>query len=131
MSGQTTTLLLFEHSFDRGNLTAKTIYWNETRVDEWKDVSGIPNSADINFRGMNKVWYIKNFPVVAGQEYKLQLRVNVPIGTFTLNCSLYSCPATTGKFLIYQTLFIPLKFMSAEFGIPETSFHSSTLVSFQ
>ncbi|MEK6840336.1 MAG: LamG domain-containing protein, partial [Nanoarchaeota archaeon] len=73
-------VILFEHYFDRGNLTSKTIYWNETKLVEWQDISNIPNSADINFRGMNKVWYIKNFPVTAGQEYLLQIKMSTPIG---------------------------------------------------
>ncbi|MHA1853746.1 MAG: hypothetical protein ACTSUF_09620, partial [Candidatus Heimdallarchaeaceae archaeon] len=73
------TILVFEHDFTAANLSASTIYWNETREELWLDVSSKFDSKVFEHGGMNKWWYVKNIPVEAGKSYLLKGWIKVPI----------------------------------------------------
>jgi hypothetical protein len=78
-TNQTYTHIIFEHSFDTGNIPTKTAYWNETVFVEWSEISGLFQSTDYDYGGMNKWWYKKNFPVTAGNSYLVKVWVNMPL----------------------------------------------------
>lgn len=61
--------VIFEHEFDYGNLGEKTIYWNETYFQEWKDYSSSFSSVNYDYGGMTKWYYVKNVPIQEDTEY--------------------------------------------------------------
>jgi hypothetical protein len=70
--------IFFKHDFLNGNLTTKTIYWNETKQGGYIDVSNKFINGDFDYGGNNKWYWIKNFGVEAGKEYKLKSFIQVP-----------------------------------------------------
>lgn len=64
----------FNHSFESGNLTAKTAYWTDTK-EVWNDVSGAFAGFSYNVAGTDRWWMRQNFPIVQDQEYKLKLQL--------------------------------------------------------
>lgn len=74
------THIVFEHSFDRGNIPSKTAWWNETEEHkEWKQL-GNTQKIIKDYMGMN-TWYIKkDIDVDAGREYNLKIDITPPIG---------------------------------------------------
>jgi hypothetical protein len=71
---------LFNRSFDRGNLQARTVYWNVTNTVYWSKWNP-DGSVNREFAGMNKWYYSTDKPVVAGQTYKLRFYLNLPWGS--------------------------------------------------
>ena len=73
------TELLFEHSFLRANLSAKTIYWNKTERFDYKNFTGF-NKIDYEYSELSK-WYIaKDIPMIANETYTLLGRVDYRVG---------------------------------------------------
>ena len=58
-----------------------TVTWIEKHSEliHYIDVSGAFESVDLNYEGMNKWYYKKNFFVTAGNTYKLRMWVDMPI----------------------------------------------------
>jgi len=70
--------LIYERDFEWGNLAEKTVYWNETYLQEWKDYSHTFYSKNYDFGGMNKWYYIKNIPVQKNQGYLIRGFIEIP-----------------------------------------------------
>lgn len=71
------TRLIFERDFDSGNLSAKTIYWTEDYIDEYKTISNdLFNSIDYDYQGMNKWYYYKNLAITQGEPNAFQVKIN-------------------------------------------------------
>ena len=64
-----------------------TIYWatNHPLWTDWVDVSGTFESANYNYGGMNKWFYIKNFTVTEGNTYKIRAWLEIPVTTEGVN----------------------------------------------
>ena len=60
-----------------------TVYWDtkHSELIKWVDVSGAFSSIKYDYGGMNTWYYKQNFPVVAGESYKLRVFVDMPIST--------------------------------------------------
>lgn len=71
--------LIFEHDFLRGNLASKTIYWNESYVQEWQDISSKFKSFNYQFDGKNKWFYLDNININANQIYKIRAYIKIPV----------------------------------------------------
>ena len=61
--------VIFEHSFESGNLEEQTINWTEDYIDEWKETSLNFNSINYNYGGMNKWYYTQGTPINKNQGY--------------------------------------------------------------
>jgi len=72
--------LIYEHSFEWGNLNEKTIYWNESYLDEWKDISQAFSSINYEHGGMNKWYYIKDIPIEKNKNYLIRGFIEIPRG---------------------------------------------------
>ena len=70
--------LIYEHDFEWGNLAEKTAYWNI--IENWKDISGVFDSITYNHGGMNKWYYIKNFPIQKDKNYLVRGFIEIPRG---------------------------------------------------
>jgi hypothetical protein len=70
---------IFSHSFLRGNISTKTIWWNETTSSDWVDVSDKFQKINYDFGGMTDWYLIRDFSVVAGKEYMLKSDIQVPM----------------------------------------------------
>lgn len=69
---------VFEHNFDYGNVSAKTIYWNETDYQEWQGISKILTKINYEYGGMDTWYYAQNIPITSGRNYYLRGIVDVP-----------------------------------------------------
>ncbi len=67
--------LNFDHDFDSGNVQERTAYWSEDIVSGYRDVPKIFNSRAINYQGMNRAYYVKDFPMIQGQDYAFRIRI--------------------------------------------------------
>lgn len=58
-----------------------TAYWNtvHNRTEDWKDYTHTFSSINHDFGGMNKWYYVKNIPIVAGNSYLVRSYIKVPI----------------------------------------------------
>ena len=70
--------LIYNHSFDRGNISAKTAWWNVTEQHkEWMPL-GDTFKVNREYEGMD-TWYIKkDIDVDAGREYNLKIDITPP-----------------------------------------------------
>lgn len=66
--------LIFNHSFIGGDIFTGTAYWDEKEI-VWTDVSQAFSSADVNFLGYNKWYYVQGFNINANQTYDLKLQL--------------------------------------------------------
>lgn len=51
---------IFEHSFDWGNISTKTIWWNITVHSDWLNINDKFNSTEIDWLNYTRVYYITN-----------------------------------------------------------------------
>lgn len=63
---------MFEHAFDSGNLSSKTIYWNQVET-VWTDIGGSFTKIKKDLQGYDTWYYKKNVPITAGTLYTLKL----------------------------------------------------------
>lgn len=73
--------LIYEHDFEWSNLAEKTAYWNVT--ENWKGISGVFNSVDYDYGGMNKWYYIKNFNIQKDKNYLVRGFIEIPRNGFS------------------------------------------------
>ncbi len=61
---------IFEHTFDRGNITTKTAFWDETHEEDYikKDID--KQKINYEFSGMDRWHLAKNIPIVEDVSYK-------------------------------------------------------------
>ena len=75
--------LLWNQSFDRGNIETKTIYWNETETIT--TITNINNdyfnTRDIDLLGYNKIYYHSGVRLNAGEMRRIRLKFDIPINT--------------------------------------------------
>lgn len=69
--------LAFNGSFESGNLSAKTIYWNESYDRDWRDFSTNIQTLNYDYEGMNKWYYKQNIPIVQDTEYIFRIYLKV------------------------------------------------------
>ena len=67
------------HDTDGTNYTA---YWHteQTRIEDWKDISNRFKSVDYEYDGKNKWWYVTDIPVTAGKTYTVRTYIEVKDG---------------------------------------------------
>jgi hypothetical protein len=63
--------VIFDHSFDSGNLNEKTIHWTENEF-VWDDVSGAFERVNYEFLDYDTWYYKKDIPINANQTYYLK-----------------------------------------------------------
>lgn len=68
---------IFNHSFDRGNLSAQTIYWNVTSDSSWKDISSKFSVKKYDYEGMNTWYLLKNINLIANKSYELKVELDI------------------------------------------------------
>lgn len=78
-TGKTQPYLVFEHDFDRGNLTTNTIYWNVVKTTYWQNIASIFNKVNYNYDNKDTWYYTKNVHVTAGQTYVFRVWLDVPV----------------------------------------------------
>ena len=67
--------MIYEHSFESGNILTKTAYWSEYYLDEWKDFSSSFNSIDYDYEEMTKWWFNENIPIVQNNKYLFRVKI--------------------------------------------------------
>ena len=70
------TEVIFEHSFDSGNIPLQTISWEESYIRDWEPINAEFNSLDYNYGGMNKWWYKTDVPIVQDVEYLYRVYID-------------------------------------------------------
>ena len=70
--------LIYEHDFETLDLEKKTIYWEKSYLQEWKDYTNTLTSTSYNFEGINEWHYIKNIPIQKNKEYLFRSLINIP-----------------------------------------------------
>ena len=70
--------LIYEHDFETLDLEKKTIYWEKSYLQEWKDYTNTLTSTSYNFEGINEWYYIKNIPIQKNKEYLFRSLINIP-----------------------------------------------------
>lgn len=73
--------VVFEHSFDSGNVETQTASWNE-EVTRFNDISDNFKAVDIEYQNYTKWYYMQGVNVEAGKEYKMRLELQ-PVSPFT------------------------------------------------
>jgi len=71
--------LVKEGEFEWGDIPTKTAYWTTSRIEDYKEISGAFQNVDYAYGGMDKWWFKKNVPVVAGNNYQVKIDMRVPI----------------------------------------------------
>lgn len=70
---------------------------------EWVDVSGAFNTANIDFNNKNKAYYKTNFPVTAGETYRLRAWIDVQLNSIgKYDFAAYPSSYGSGVFEAYQ-----------------------------
>jgi len=73
--------VVFEHSFDSGDLETQTAYWDE-EVTRFNDISDNFKAIDIEYQNYSKWYYMQGINIEAGKEYKMRLELR-PLYSFT------------------------------------------------
>jgi len=71
---------VFEHSFEKGNISSKTIWWNETKKVTWVDINHKFKSKNISWRNFTKAYYIKNITFQPNETKTIRPVINVVPG---------------------------------------------------
>jgi len=76
-----TAVIAFD-SYDTDG-TNYTAYWHtqETKIEEYRDISHLFKSFDYNYDGKNKWYYVTDIPVEAGQKYTVRTYIKVNDGS--------------------------------------------------
>ena len=69
--------LIYDRDFEWGNLAEKTAYWNESYLQEWKDISGVWQTINQNYGGMNKWFYKQNISIQANKSYQFRVYIEI------------------------------------------------------
>lgn len=73
--GEEYTNIIFEHSFDSGNLSLKTAYWRDIFIEDWVDFTGSFTKVNLNINGYD-TWYVaKNLPITENINYAMKVRI--------------------------------------------------------
>ncbi len=72
------TEVVYDGTFEWGDIPGKIAYWNISRYEEWQKINKAFDKLDYSYGGMNTWYYIKDFPMTANHEYalKIDLRLN-------------------------------------------------------
>ncbi len=62
-NGTNISTVLFNGSYDRGNVSAKTVWWNVTSQERWNKLSVQTTPIEADYDGKNKWWHINQYHV--------------------------------------------------------------------
>ncbi len=96
--------VIYEHSFEWGNLPTRTAYWTTQEERQWKDISGIWTPINYNYDGKNLWYFAKNLPVVAGVEYEMRFWLDVEFTGFESNAGKYDIAMKPSAKTIQQAI---------------------------
>ncbi len=71
--------VIFEHSFDSGNIPTKTIWWTTLEEDNYSRVPGDYSVFDYDYDNQTKWYAVENIPMVAGVKRKSRFRIVTPV----------------------------------------------------
>jgi len=67
-----------ERDFEWGDIPSRTAYWSTSRTEDYVEISGAFESVSYEYGGMDKWWYKRYVPVVAGNDYQVKIDMNIP-----------------------------------------------------
>ena len=67
---------IFEHSFDTGNISTQTAYWNEN--EDWSSLNKETTKISYNYDGKNTWRVLQNVPFTSGVEQKVRVWLETP-----------------------------------------------------
>jgi len=102
---------IFEHSFETGNIPAKTIYWSETVLEEYSVVPRDYSIINHEYDNKNKWYVVEDIPVTAGVEQKARVYIEMPYLTFGESSDKYDYK--------YDFGFMPSSYPSTKAGFQQ------------
>lgn len=69
--------LIYEHSFDTGDIETKTAYWSTPHSVEWRDIGSTFDRYDIDYDGFKNAFVRKGIHMEAGQTYVMEVGLEV------------------------------------------------------
>lgn len=78
LSSNGTTQVVFNHSYDRGNIPTKTIWWNETHEEEYRRIDADYQKISYDYDNKNTWHYIEGINFISGVEKKVRVCFDMP-----------------------------------------------------
>jgi len=72
-------VVVFNHTFDWGNIESKTVWWSTTEVEDWTPLNWQTTKIMYEHEGVNTWRIAKNIPITKDKRYKTRINIEFPI----------------------------------------------------